>query len=224
MTTARLLVAAVLASAFAAACEPQPDASAGVTKDDQAARLDDAPMSVTEVALTGGTNIPATGFDSVELRGGGHVILRYGESQRVTLLAGSTQYTRFEVRDGHRLVIDACNADCPMQYRLEIEIVTPHVNAVAIDGGGHIESAPGFPAQSAITAAVNGGGSIDLRSIDAESGTAAVSGGGKIHIRADGHLTAAVNGGGSIAYSGPAALTTAVNGGGSVYREDGGRG
>jgi hypothetical protein len=186
--------------------------------------MDDAPMAVTEVSMTGSTNIPVTGFDSVELRGGGHVVLRYGKSDRVTLLAGSTRYTKFHLEQGHNLVIDACNSDCTSLYHLEIEIVTPHLAAVAIDGGGHIESAPGFPAQGAIAAAVNGGGHIDLRSIAAANGTAAVSGGGHIRIRADQHLTAAVNGGGSIGYTGAGEVTTAINGGGSVRHEDGAHG
>jgi Putative auto-transporter adhesin, head GIN domain len=224
MSTDRLLAAAILAGTFAAACEPQPEVSTVAPQGDQIARMDNAPMSVTEVSLTGNTNIPVTGFDSVELRGGGHVTLRYGNSDRVTLLAGSTQFTQFHLERGHNLVIDACNSQCPSQYHLEIEIVMPHLAAVAIDGGGHIESSPGFPAQGAITAAVNGGGNIDLRSIAAANGTAAVSGGGRIHIHVDQHLTAAVNGGGSIGYLGAADVTTAVNGGGSVRREDGGRG
>ena len=120
-----------------------------------------------------------------------------------------------------KLVIDACNSDCPMQYDLEIEIVTPDVRAVAISGGGRIESMPGFPAQGAITAAVNGGGHIDLRSVSAENGTAAVDGGGHIEIRTSGHLTAAVNGGGNIRYVGDPQVTTAIDGGGSVQREGG---
>jgi hypothetical protein len=90
-----------------------------------------------------------------------------------------------------------------------------------LSDGGRIESAPGFPAQGAITAAVNGGGHIDLRNVAAENGTAAVHGGGHIEIKASGHLTAAVNGGGNIRYVGNPQVTTAIDGGGSVQREGG---
>ncbi|MGD0145163.1 MAG: DUF2807 domain-containing protein, partial [Rhizomicrobium sp.] len=154
------------------------------------------------------TTVPLANFDSIELRGGGHVVLSHGPQQQVTILKGSTQYTRFEMRDSHKLVIDACNSDCPANYDLEVEIVTPDIHAVAISGGGAIESAPGFPAQGSIAAAVDGGGKIDIRNVEAQNGTAAVNGGGHIEIRANGHLTAAVNGGGKIGYVGNPQVAT----------------
>lgn len=167
------------------------------------------------------TTVPLAHFSSIELRGGGHVVLRHGGSQRVTILKGSTHFTRFETEEPGKLVIDACNSDCPWHYDLEIEITTPDIRGVAISGGGTIESAPGFPAQNSITAAVNGGGHIDLRSVTAQNGTAAVDGGGHIEMKTSGHLTAAVNGGGNIRYVGNPQVTTAIDGGGSVQREGG---
>jgi Putative auto-transporter adhesin, head GIN domain len=172
-------------------------------------------------AASAQTVVPVGHFDSVELRGGGHVTFHYGAQQRVTLVKGSTQYTGFAIRDGRKLVIDACNGDCPMVYDLDIEITTPDIGAVAVKGGGHIDVAPGFPAQDRIVAAVDGGGHIDTRNIDAESATAAVDGGGKIEIRAEKGLTASVDGGGRIRYAGHPAVTTAIDGGGSVEREGG---
>jgi hypothetical protein len=224
MRTAHLLAATILASAFAAACEPEPQNTQAMWKDDSMARADSQTMTPTDVAMTSGEVVPVGQFDSVGLHGGGHVVLRYGATERVTLLKGSTQYTHVYVENGHDLRIDTCNDRCPMQYDLEIEIVMPRVSAVAIMGGGHIESAPGFPTQGMITAAVHGGGNIDIRAIDAADATAAVNGGGRIRLHSDKHLTAAVNGGGSIGYWGAAEVTSAVNGGGSVHREDGGRG
>jgi hypothetical protein len=167
------------------------------------------------------TTVPLAHFNSIELHGGGHVVLRHGAQQRVTILQGSTQYTRLAIEESGKLVIDACNSDCPTHYDLEIEIVTPDIRAVAISGGGAIESAPGFPAQGSITAAVNGGGRIDMRNVAAQTGTAAVDGGGHIELRASDHLTAAVNGGGNIRYVGNPQVTTAIDGGGSVQREGG---
>jgi hypothetical protein len=167
------------------------------------------------------TTIPLAHFSSIELRGGGHVILRHGAQQKVTILQGSTKFTKFGMEEPGKLVIDACNSDCPWHYDLEIEIVTPDIRGVAIDGGGRIESAPGFPAQGAITAAVDGGGHIDLRSVAAVNGTAAVDGGGHIELKTSGHLSAVVNGGGNIRYVGNPQVTTAIDGGGSVQREGG---
>jgi hypothetical protein len=167
------------------------------------------------------TTVPLAHFNGIELRGGGHVMLRHGARQKVTILQGSTRYTRFEMENSGKLVIDACNADCPRHYDLQIEIVTPDIHAVAVSGGGAIESAPGFPAQGSITAAVDGGGRIDMRAIAARTGTAAVDGGGHIEIRASTSLTASVNGGGNVRYVGNPQVTTAIDGGGSVQREGG---
>jgi len=220
MKTARLLAITILLGSLAA-CEEQPTNTVAMWKDDSVARANDPAMAPTDVAMTSGTVVPVGHFDSVGLSGGGHIVLRYGTTERVTLLKGSTQYTHVTVENGHDLKIDACNSDCPMQYDLEIEIVMPRVAAVAISGGGHVESAPGFPTQGMVEAAVHGGGSIDIRAINAADATAAVNGGGRIRLHSDKHLTAAVNGGGSIGYSGAAEVTSAVNGGGSVHREDG---
>jgi hypothetical protein len=176
--------------------------------------------AVLPFAASADTVVPAPRFDSVELEGGGHVVIKHGDVQRVTILKGSTQFTHIatEWMQPHKLKIDACNADCPREYDLEILIETPDMVSVAISGGGHIESSGTFPDQHEVTAAVEGGGHIDLRSIDAANATAAVEGGGKIMIRAEKNLTAAVNGGGSITYWGDPQVTEAVNGGGNVSR------
>jgi len=199
MPTAQILVAALFSAGFISSCADQ-----------------GPPL----VAAAGGT-VQTGHFESVELNGGGHVVLRHGATERVTLLAGSTQYTRIRIEDGDKLVIDACNSDCPNRYDLEIEIVTPDIRGVAIEGGGHIETAGGFPAQNAIAADIEGGGHIDLGKIDAKTANAAVHGGGHILIHADSTLNAAVEGGGSIRYTGNPQVMSAVNGGGSVRADDG---
>lgn len=224
MKTARLLAAAILLGSVAAACTEEPTNTAAMWKDDSVARADSPTMTPTDVAMTSGEVVPVGQFNSVGLHGGGHVVLRYGTSERVTILKGSTQYTHITVENGQGLRIDTCNDSCPMQYDLEVEIVMPRVTAVAIHGGGYIEGMPGFPTQGVIAAAIHGGGNIDIRAIDVADATAAVDGGGRIRLHTDRHLTAAVNGGGSIGYSGTAEVTSAINGGGSIHREDGSRG
>src|SRR6185312_12123259 len=107
-------------------------------------------------------------FRSVQLRGGGHVVIRRGSEKRVALIHGSTRFTRFHVDNNGQLLIDACNEDCPHHYDLDIEIVTPQISGVAISGGGKIETANGYGRQRAISAAIEGGGLIDIRSIQAE--------------------------------------------------------
>src|SRR3954471_4225110 len=126
-------------------------------------------------AASPANNVSVGPFRSIELRGGGHVILRHGSEQRVTLVQGSGEYTRFHMEHDGQLVIDACDEICPHRYDLEAELVLPRIDGVAIEGGGH----------------------IDVRSIDAEHADAAVNGGGNIAVRAERSLQAAVDGGGN---------------------------
>ena len=161
------------------------------------------------------TQVPVAHFDKISLGGGGHVVVRHGAQQRVTLLKGSTQYTTFRVRDGE-LQIGACEHDCPWHYDLEIEIVTPDLQGASIEGGGHIQAESGFPAQREFAAAVEGGGHLDMSALVSDKVSASVEGGGHVDVKAVRSLAAAVDGGGSIVYRGDPSVTQAIEGGGSV--------
>lgn len=175
-------------------------------------------LTIWSVSATAATVVPIEPFRGVELRGGGHVVLRHGDVQRVTLVTGSTQFTRFHIKDSHVLAIDACSQNCPHRYDLQVEITTPRIDSVAIEGGGKIESDPGFGKEQQLASAVDGGGEIDIRSIPSDAAEAAINGGGIIKLTATGHLEAAVDGGGDIRYWGDPRVTSAVNGGGSVSK------
>ena len=178
------------------------------------------------------TVVPVPHFESIELNGGGTIVLRRGPVQRVTIRNGSTEFTDVRVtgrgsrrigrstvlNSDSRLVIDACNRRCPTRYDLEIEIVTPDVGAVAINGGGEIVVQPGFAQQRTVAAAVNGGGEIDLRALPVRDVAAAVNGGGRLLVRAQESLAAAVHGGGEIRYWGDPDVSTSIQGGGVVRR------
>lgn len=167
-----------------------------------------------------GTVVPVGAFDSVALKDGGHVILRHGAAQRVTQLQGSTQYSsiRIDENNPRQLVIDSCRHQCPRNYRLDVEIVTPEIRGISVSDGGSIESAAGFPSQVKIAAAVEDGGKIDVRSIATESASAAVNDGGTILLRAQSRLMAAINDGGAIVYWGDPKTSSAINDGGSVEK------
>jgi hypothetical protein len=171
--------------------------------------------------------VPVPKFNSVQLRGGGEVLLRHGPVQRVTILEGSTAFTRIAVGEDERrrnpdaLVIDACNRQCPRTYKLRVEIVTPDVKAVAVSGGGVIRTVGIFRAGDSLAAAVNGGGHIDVRSARASSVAAAIRGGGTIYARPEASLAAAIRGGGEIHYWGDPSVVTSLQGGGRVRRGSG---
>lgn len=170
-------------------------------------------------ASASATDIRAQSFDGISISGGGHVVLKYGSSPRITLIKGSTEYTSFKFKRGGSLEIEACNTRCPEHYDLEIEAVTPNiVTAIAVKNGGKIESATGFPGQGEISIAVSGGGEIDVRNIAADQVNAAVNGGGNETVSAKNQLNAAVNGGGEIVYFGDPEVAQAVSSGGNIRR------
>lgn len=174
---------------------------------------------VAAVPAVAAETVPVPAFRSVELRGGGNVVVRPGPAQ-VAILNGSTQFTRFRVDSQGQLKIDACNNRCPRHYDLRIEIHYPSVLPMAVKGGGTIAAAPGFGPQREIAAGVAGGGLIDLRSVTAQTAAGGVNGGGTILVGPSRTLAAAVNGGGLIRYAGDPQVTTAINGGGAVRRGD----
>jgi hypothetical protein len=146
------------------------------------------------------TVIPVEQFRSIELRHGGDVVVRHGSAQRVTILEGSSQYSRVRLAVGQRLTIDNCNPDCPRGYRLRMEIITPELLAVSVSHGGALRTLGAFPVQAAIQADVEQGGTIDIRSVAANAVVASVDSGGKIFTQPRQTLTAAVRSGGGITY------------------------
>lgn len=162
--------------------------------------------------------IPVSPFRSVQLRGGGEVTIRPGPIQRVTVVEGSSRITRFRVERDGRLKIDICDGNCPRNYRLRIDIQSPHAPDVAIAGGGLIQAVGGFAPQRQLSAAIQGGGKIDFDAVQANSVNAAVHGGGLISVRARSALSVAVNGGGEVRYIGNPSVSSAINGGGAVHR------
>lgn len=175
-------------------------------------------LAVLSPSAMAAETINVAPFRSVELRDGGNVTLRAGASQRVTLVEGDTRFTHFTVEQDGQLVIETrCNASCPRNYRLKIEIESPALHGLAVDEGGSIVAAGTFPAQAEFAAAVNEGGHVDARAISAGRVHAAVNEGGNIMVTASAQLVAAVNGGGVIQYWGnPSSIRRAINDGGVI--------
>ena len=171
---------------------------------------------VASVPAVASELVPVPHFDAVELRGGGNVAVVRGPAERVTILEGSSRFTHIYVDRHGSLKIDVCNNECPHNYRLRVEIQSPRVPVMAVDGGGTIDVAGGFGAVPALTLAVNGGGRIDTRAVNASDVTAAVNGGGQLLVRARSGLTGAVRGGGAIRYWGDPQVTSVIDGGGSI--------
>jgi hypothetical protein len=170
-------------------------------------------------AASAQTVMPVQKFTSVDLHGGGMITIRQGPVQRVTLVSGDPQVARFEVKDrgqGGRLIISPCEGVCWGSHKLEVEIETPELNGIEIHGGGHITAHGAFPAQGAVSAAIHGGGDIDMKDVPAQSASVAIHGGGKILVSARNSLSASIYGGGAIRYVGQPSVNSEIHGGGSV--------
>lgn len=159
-------------------------------------------------------------FRSVELEAGGDVSIVPGPVQRVTLVNGSREFTSFTIRRGDQLVIStSCDVRCPRRYNLRVQIENPYVPDVAVKAGGSIVAAHGFAPQRQLSVAVDAGGTIDVRAVEADEVSAAVNAGGDIYVRPRSALSAAVNAGGDIHYSGNPRVSMAVHDGGDVRRD-----
>jgi len=172
------------------------------------------PLSETRAAET----VPVPHFTAVGLKGGGTVRIVPAAVQRVVIREGSSAYTSVKVEHGRSLEIRNCDRSCPANYRFDVEIQTPNLDAVAVSNGGSLTFAGGFAPQKDIAVAVSNGGKIDMRSLSAREVSAAVNSGGSIEIGAPFQLSAAVNSGGAIRYRGNPDVSSAVSSGGSVER------
>ena len=177
--------------------------------------------AVTIFAFSGlaETVIPVGEFRWVDLDGGGQVIVRHGPVQRVTLVKGDLENTSVRIGAGQRLLIDHKGKHHRDGYRMQIEVVTPHLTGAAVSNGGTVQVVGAFPAQASIDAAVDNGGTVDIRSIAADSVKASVNQGGRIFTTAQKSLSADVESGGAITYWGDVThVKEAVRDGGVVQR------
>jgi hypothetical protein len=175
-------------------------------------------IAALPVAADTAETVAVPAFKAVELNDGGHVTVRHGATQRVTLIEGSLQYTRFVMRD-HTLRIENCYVRCPRDYRLRIEIVTPSVLGLAVNDGGIVRAEGAFPEQDSVAAAVSDGGIVDARAVPAKSVAAAISDGGRVLVTARTNLAAHIQDGGHITYWGnPQNVAKAISDGGAVTR------
>lgn len=165
--------------------------------------------------------IPVEHFRHLTLTDGGHVVFRHGTEQRVTLIKGSLQYTRFEMRNGSHLRIEGCHRHCPSGYEVEIEIVSPDVESLGVADGGEIVARGTFPEQARLNLSVADGGVLDMRALPASQVNAAIADGGLIKTVPRVQLNATVVDGGKIAYWGnPQQVNRSIVDGGVVDRVD----
>ena len=156
-------------------------------------------------------------FQSVEVPEGGHVVIRYGSTQRVTLMNGNLNYTLMRVTADGVLVISNCRHDC-RGYRSDVEIVMPAIRSLLMSNGGWIRTSGSFPRQEDIEVEVDNGGTIDIRSMPVDQVDASVDQGGRIFTLAGASLLATVTHGGVITYWGNPRVSRSILDGGVVQK------
>ena len=167
-----------------------------------------------------GTDVHVPAFSAITAHSGAGVILHHGPTQRVTILKGDLKTSRIEVK-GNSLDIEGCHGwgGC-WGYKLEIEIMSPNIQALEAHGGGAIRAEANFPQQKQLNLQAHGGGAIDVRAIPAENVNAEAHGGGAIRLKALVSLTANAHGGGAITYTGnPKQVQSSTNGGGAISHD-----
>lgn len=179
-------------------------------------------------ALIGGaasadTTVPVQRFHSVSIEGMGHITFIHGAQQRVVLKEGDTSNTQVYVKDGD-LVFKSCpgkglfgwTSSCPMSYRLTVEVTTPDISAVEIDGSGKIDSRGPFPRQPKLDIEINGSGNVDVMGIPAGTSSVGIHGSGKVRVNAQDSLSVEVAGSGSVIYGGHPHISQTIMGSGEV--------
>jgi len=160
-------------------------------------------------------------FSAVEASDGAHVIIRHGNVQQVTMIDGSLEFSRFDVRDGTLHLVTCQGWHCPRHYKFKVEVVMPQVNAIEATDGAYIETEGSFPGQRDLAVKASDGGNIDVRAIMAANVTAHASDGGNIRIAPRQTLKAKAEDGGNIEYWGHPTITSLVSqDGGNVSGQD----
>ncbi len=181
-----------------------------------------APLSALSPVQEPGPSAATPGssldFTALELRGRGKVTLLHGLVPRVRFVTAGGSQPDITVRDGE-LVIDGCTRSCS-GGQPDIEIVTPRLEQVTVEGGGAVQSKGSFPGQPSMVAAIRGGGLIRISGIEAGRVTATISGGGTIKTHVRDALDAAIRGDGSVVYWGNPEVKSSVAGGGVIVRAD----
>jgi hypothetical protein len=160
-------------------------------------------------------------FSAVEASDGAHVIIRHGDRQQVTMIDGSLEFSRFDVRDGTLHLVTCQGWRCPHHYKFKVEVVMPQINAIEASDGAYIETQGSFPGQRDLAVKASDGGNIDARAIAAANVNAKASDGGNLRIQPRQTLKAHADDGGNIEYWGHPTITSLVSeDGGNVSGED----
>jgi hypothetical protein len=176
-------------------------------------------------------------FHSIDLRGAAELDVLVGPHQSVVIEASPEELAHVKTTVIHGELVVEHDAGGWLRLRgshLKLRVTLPKLNALALNGAGHITVAglaggatsmvlsgagdlEASGTLETLTARLNGAGNADLSRVTATSATVAVNGAGNLVVRATQRLDARLNGVGTIRYIGkPVELATEINGVGSI--------
>jgi Putative auto-transporter adhesin, head GIN domain len=184
---------------------------------------------------------PVAEFDSISLRGSAQLRVKIGPERSVEVEGNEKALKRLSTEvNGNTLYIDTSTRDWNFSggsSRLVINVVTPHVGELRIEGGNDvrlvgldggrsnidIEGAAHLKAEGRLdelTVHMAGAGHADLKGLLANTAKVTVDGVGSVFVNATESLDATMNGVGAILYSGtPRDVNTSMNGVGTISKD-----
>ena len=171
-------------------------------------------------ATFAGTEVKFAPFSGISIHSGGHVILRHGTVQRVTVVKGDLSKADLHITGGNTLDISPCKTWCWHVGYFEVEIVSPKIDNVVAHSGGALRASGEFPKQASLQLTAHSGGAIETLAIPVDNVTALAHSGGAIQLKVLSSLEATAHSGGAINYTGnPPHLVVQSHSGGSISKD-----
>lgn len=155
-------------------------------------------------------------FDKIVMVGGGNVFISQSSDLKLKVISqdGCIESVNTTVTSNTLKINNSSSSNC----KVDIYIDMPVLKEIQQDGGGVIKVSEGFNTIDTFHSVLNGGGLIDMPTLEVDSFIATINGGGTLSIQAKKYLKADIKGGGSILYQGNPKVESNISGGGSVKR------
>jgi len=155
-------------------------------------------------------------FENLVVSGGGKVFVHYSPSTTLSFKGGDDCVNAIEVEQDANTLSVAPKNNSFSNCEVEIHISTPVLKKIEVYGGGTVEVIEGFNEMNAFSCSINGGGNVNMTSLEVSSYLASIYGGGQITANVSGMLTGKITGGGVVTYQGDPQVVSNISGGGAI--------
>jgi hypothetical protein len=160
------------------------------------------PRRIEGVALRGQAEVTIVPANRIDVR------VQRDERRQVSIA-----YERGSIR------ITGCMSRCDPRALPRVQVAMPKVSALAVDFGGSVRVARGYPALRELAVAIDGSGLVDTLALDAQRVAVSVDGRGAARVRVRNSLAVSVEGPGRVLYAGsPPQVASSTRQGGRLER------